>query len=107
MTHKKHIVLTGGGSAGHVTPNLALIPRLQAQGWRIDYIGSEQGQERGMIEALAIPYHPIATGKLRRYLSWQNLIDPLRVIKGIVQAFRLIRKLKPQLIFSKDFNNKR
>ncbi len=101
MKPKKHIVLTGGGSAGHVTPNLALIPGLQAQGWIIDYIGSEQGQEREMIEALGIPYHPIATGKLRRYLSWQNLFDPVRVIKGIVQAYRLIRRIKPQLIFSK------
>jgi UDP-N-acetylglucosamine--N-acetylmuramyl-(pentapeptide) pyrophosphoryl-undecaprenol N-acetylglucosamine transferase len=101
MRAKKHIVLTGGGSAGHVTPNVALIPDLQAQGWIIDYIGSEQGQERGMIEALGIPYHPIATGKLRRYLSWQNVLDPVRVLKGIVQVYRLIRKLKPQLIFSK------
>lgn len=97
----RRIVLTGGGSAGHVTPNLALIPALQMQGWHIDYIGSEQGVERAMIEAVGIPYHPIATGKLRRYLSWQNLLDPFKVLWGVVQAYRLLRQLKPQLIFSK------
>lgn len=97
----KRIVLTGGGSAGHVTPNLALIPVLQAQGWTIDYIGSEHGVERAMIEAIHIPYHPIKTGKLRRYFSWQNLLDPFYVLIGVFQAFCLILRLKPQLIFSK------
>lgn len=97
----KKIVLTGGGSAGHVTPNLALIPALQAQGWSIDYIGSEQGVERAMLEAIQIPYHPIQTGKLRRYFSWQNIIDPFRVCVGMVQAYRLLRRIKPQVVFSK------
>ncbi|MCR9192305.1 MAG: undecaprenyldiphospho-muramoylpentapeptide beta-N-acetylglucosaminyltransferase [Gammaproteobacteria bacterium] len=98
---EKKIVLTGGGSAGHVTPNLALIPELQAQGWTIDYIGSAHGVERNMIKAVDVPYHEISTGKLRRYFSWQNFLDPFRVVIGMVQAFRLIRKLKPQVIFSK------
>lgn len=97
----KKIVLTGGGSAGHVTPNLALIPNLQAQGWSVEYIGSEHGVERAMIEGVAIPYHPIATGKLRRYFSWQNLLDPFSVLLGIWQAFRLLRRIKPQVVFSK------
>jgi len=70
----KKIILTGGGSAGHVTPNLALIPELQAQGWTIDYIGSAHGVERNMIKAVDIPYHAISTGKLRRYFSWQNFL---------------------------------
>lgn len=97
----KRIILTGGGSAGHVTPNLALIPVLKAQGWTIDYIGSEHGVERSLIEAVGIPYHPIRSGKLRRYFSWQNLLDPLQVLIGIVQSFWLIRRLKPKVIFSK------
>ena len=97
----KKIVMTGGGSAGHVTPNVALIPALQAQGWSIEYIGSEHGVERTMIEALHIPYHAIKTGKLRRYWSWQNLWDPFLVVQGMWQAFRLLRRIKPQVVFSK------
>ncbi|MGV3739730.1 MAG: undecaprenyldiphospho-muramoylpentapeptide beta-N-acetylglucosaminyltransferase [Gammaproteobacteria bacterium] len=97
----KKIVMTGGGSAGHVTPNLALIPALQAQGWSIEYIGSEKGAERAMIEALSIPYHPIQTGKLRRYWSIQNLLDPFLVLQGVWQAFTLLRRIKPQVVFSK------
>lgn len=97
----KKIVMTGGGSAGHVTPNLALIPALQAQGWSIEYMGSETGAERAMIEALSISYHPIQTGKLRRYWSKQNLLDPFLVLKGIWQAFTLLRRIKPKVVFSK------
>ena len=97
----KKIVMTGGGSAGHVTPNLALIPALQADGWQVDYIGSDQGIERDMIKAICVPYHPIRTGKLRRYFSWQNLLDPFQVLIGIFQAFKLLRRIKPAVVFSK------
>ncbi|PJD93313.1 MAG: undecaprenyldiphospho-muramoylpentapeptide beta-N-acetylglucosaminyltransferase [Legionella sp.] len=101
LGYEKRIMMTGGGSAGHVTPNLALIPELQAQGWTIDYVGSEQGVERNMVESAHIPYHAIRTGKLRRYFSWQNFLDPFHVLVGTVQAYCLIRKLKPHVIFSK------
>ena len=101
MPATKHIVLTGGGTAGHVTPNLALVPALEADGWTIAYIGSEQGPERKMVQAQGIDYYPIASGKLRRYFSWQNLIDPFLVLKGIIQAYRLLGRLKVQIIFSK------
>ena len=97
----KKIVMTGGGSAGHVTPNLALIPELQAQGWSIEYIGSEKGVERAMIESAHIPYHAIRSGKLRRYFSWQNVRDPLRVLRGIWQSYALLRRIKPEVVFSK------
>lgn len=97
----KRIVLTGGGTAGHVTPNLALIPSLQAAGWEIHYIGSADGMERGLIEPLGIPYHVVAVGKLRRYVDLKNLSDPFRVLKGIGQATSILRKLKPQVVFSK------
>jgi len=97
----KRIVLTGGGTAGHVTANLALIPHLKAAGWDIHYIGSANGMERGLIEPLGIPYHAVAVGKLRRYLDIKNFSDPFRVIKGIAQATNIIRKLKPQVVFSK------
>lgn len=95
------IVLTGGGTAGHVTPNLALIEAMDLLGWRIDYIGSETGIEHQMIEREGIPYHAISTGKLRRYWTWKNLWAPFQVLKGIVQAFQILRKIKPNLVFSK------
>ena len=98
----KKIVLTGGGTGGHVTPNLALIPRLQADGWEISYIGSENGVERELITAVpGIKYYGISVGKLRRYHDLKNLSDPFRVIKGLAQATHIIRKIKPDVLFSK------
>ncbi|MBR5590011.1 MAG: undecaprenyldiphospho-muramoylpentapeptide beta-N-acetylglucosaminyltransferase [Anaerotignum sp.] len=97
----KKILLTGGGTAGHVTPNLALLPYLKAEGYEIVYIGSQNGIERTLIEAEGIPYYGISTGKLRRYLSKENLKDMFRVVKGIAEAKKLIKQLKPDLVFSK------
>ena len=97
----KKIVLTGGGTAGHVTPNIALMPQLRQRGYDITYIGSIAGMEKGMIEEEGIPYYGIETGKLRRYFSPQNFSDPFRVIKGCAQAGRLLRKIRPNVIFSK------
>ncbi len=97
----KRIILTGGGTAGHVTPNIALIPRLKEAGYDIQYIGSYNGIEKELIEAFNIPYHGISSGKLRRYFSWQNFSDPFRVLKGFHEAHSLIKQLKPDVIFSK------
>jgi len=97
----KKIILTGGGSAGHVTPNLALIKNFQQKGWELNYIGSQAGIEKELIAKTSVPYHAIATGKLRRYFSWQNLLDPFKIILGIIQAFILLHKLKPAVVFSK------
>ncbi|MBY7142996.1 undecaprenyldiphospho-muramoylpentapeptide beta-N-acetylglucosaminyltransferase [Virgibacillus sp. NKC19-3] len=98
----KRILFTGGGSAGHVIVNLALIPVYARDGWGIDYIGSKEGIERKLIGELDyVTYHPISTGKLRRYMSKENLKDPFKVLKGIMQAWRIIGKRKPAVIFSK------
>ncbi len=98
----KKIVLTGGGTAGHVSPNLALIPRLLQEGYEIDYIGTEKGIEREMIARVPqVHYHAVKSGKLRRYFSWQNFTDPFRVVAGAVQSARLMGKLKPDVVFSK------
>lgn len=97
----KKILMTGGGTAGHVTPNLALIPYLKEAGWEIEYMGSENGIERTLMEKEGIPYHGIATGKLRRYVSKENMKDMFRVVKGVSEAQRKIRKIKPDLVFSK------
>ena len=97
----KRIILTGGGTAGHVTPNIALIPNLRDLGYDIQYIGSYNGIEKELIEPFGIPYHGISSGKLRRYFSVQNFTDPFRVIKGFSEARKLIKDLKPDVIFSK------
>ena len=97
----KRIVLTGGGTAGHVTPNIALIPRLQELGYEIFYIGSHDGIEKKLIEDMGIPYYGISSGKLRRYLNLKNLSDPFRVLKGIGEARKILKELRPNIIFSK------
>lgn len=97
----KRIILTGGGTAGHVTPNIALLPRLKELGYDIHYIGSYNGIEKDLIEQFGIPYHGISTGKLRRYFSLQNFTDPFRVLKGMDEAKKLVKILKPDVIFSK------
>ena len=97
----KRIILTGGGTAGHVTPNIALLPRLKELGYDIQYIGSYNGMEKGLIEPLGIPYHGISSGKLRRYFSLQNFTDPFRVLKGFGEAKKLLKQLKPDVVFSK------
>ena len=97
----KHIVLTGGGTAGHVTPNIALIPRLQELGYQISYIGSYDGIEKKLIEDLKIPYYGISSGKLRRYFDPKNFTDPFRVLKGFSEASKLLKQLHPDIVFSK------
>ena len=97
----KQIILTGGGTAGHVTPNIALLPSLAAAGYQVTYIGSYTGIEKQLIEDLGITYYGISSGKLRRYKSWKNLTDPFRVIAGYFQSRKLIRKIKPDIVFSK------
>ncbi|WP_022777368.1 undecaprenyldiphospho-muramoylpentapeptide beta-N-acetylglucosaminyltransferase [Butyrivibrio sp. AE3009] len=99
--NKKTIVLTGGGSAGHVTPNIALIPALKKAGYEIFYIGSYNGIEKKLIEDYNIPYFGIATGKLRRYFDPKNFSDPFRVLKGFTEAVKLLRKIHPDVVFSK------
>lgn len=97
----KRIVLTGGGTAGHVTPNIALLPALKREGFEVHYIGSYDGIERKLIEELNIPYYGISSGKLRRYFDPKNFSDPFKVIKGYMEATALLKKLKPDIVFSK------
>lgn len=99
---KKTIVFTGGGTAGHVVVNLALIPEFLSEGWEVHYIGSYQGIERELIEPIkGVTYHGISTGKLRRYFDRENFKDPFRVLKGTLQSYRLLKKIRPQVVFSK------
>ena len=97
----KKILLTGGGTAGHVMPHLALMPYMKEKGYHIDYIGSYKGIEKTLIEKEGIPYYGISSGKLRRYFSWENFTDIFRITWGTLQATWRINRLKPDVVFSK------
>jgi len=97
----KKIILTGGGTAGHVTPNIALIKPLEEAGWEVNYIGSKNGIEKTLIEPMNLPYYSVSTGKLRRYFSWQNFIDPFKLLFGVLKSTYLCYRLKPRVVFSK------
>lgn len=97
----KKIVFTGGGTAGHVTPNIALFPKLKALGYEFFYMGSYDGIEKKLIEDFDIPYYGIATGKFRRYFDPKNFSDPFRVLKGVTEARKYLKQIKPDIVFSK------
>lgn len=97
----KKIILTGGGTAGHVTPNIALLPSLRELDFDIRYIGTYNGMEKGLIEKENIPYSGISSGKLRRYFDLKNFTDPFRVIKGYSEARHILKSYKPDIVFSK------
>ncbi len=94
------IVFTGGGTAGHVMPNLPLIEALKQEGWQVAYIGSQE-VEKAIISPLNIPYYSVRSGKLRRYFSWKNFFDPLKILLGIAQSYCLLNKIKAEIVFSK------
>ena len=97
----KRIVLTGGGTAGHVTPNIALLPKLEELGYEIYYIGSYDGIEKKLLADYDIPYKGISTGKFRRYFDAKNFSDPARVVKGFFEARSALQKIRPDIVFSK------
>ena len=97
----KRIVMTGGGSAGHVIPNIAIMPILKKYNFDLCYIGSKDGIEKGIIQKEGIPYYGISTGKLRRYLSLKNITDPFRILNGYFSAVKILKQLRPQVVFSK------
>ena len=98
---KKRILLTGGGTAGHVTPNLALLPRLREQGYTISYIGTRQGIEHELIPRENVSYYTVPAGKLRRYFDLRNITDIIRIKIGFLKSLGLIAKIKPDVLFSK------
>lgn len=102
MSHNDQtlLVLTGGGTAGHVMPHIALQPEFAKAGYKLAYIGGDHIEKRLAAEH-GIPFYQIATGKLRRYFSWQNFADVFRIIRGFVQSWFHLRKLKPDAVFSK------
>lgn len=85
-----------------MTPNLALIPRLQQEGWEVHYIGAANSVEQELISKVpGVRFYTVSVGKLRRYFDPKNFSDPFRVVKGVAQATKIIRKIKPDVVFSK------
>jgi len=101
MARKKHILFTGGGTLGHVMPNLPLIEHYLNLGWKVSYIGSKTGPERATMEELGVQYFPVRTGKLRRYFDWQNFLDIFNVLIAILQCFFIFLRVRPAVLFSK------
>jgi UDP-N-acetylglucosamine--N-acetylmuramyl-(pentapeptide) pyrophosphoryl-undecaprenol N-acetylglucosamine transferase len=97
----KHLVCTGGGSAGHVVPAIPVMAGARERGARVSFIGSRSGLEARLLAAEHVDYHGIAAGKLRRYLSVENALDVFRVSAGVWQAYRLLGRLAPDVVFSK------
>ena len=95
------IILTGGGTAGHITPNIALIPELKRRGFEIHYLGTQAGMERRLIEPLGVAYHAIRAGKFRRYLNLKNLTDLFQIMRGFTESVAIINRLRPEAVFSK------
>jgi len=96
-----HVLVTGGGSGGHVIPTIPIMERLLANGHRVSFVGTRSGYESGLLKAVAVDYYGISAGKLRRYSSWANVRDAGRVVLGVIEALRLVRRLRPDVIFSK------
>jgi UDP-N-acetylglucosamine--N-acetylmuramyl-(pentapeptide) pyrophosphoryl-undecaprenol N-acetylglucosamine transferase len=96
-----HVLVTGGGSGGHVIPAIPVMEALRAQGDQVSFVGTTSGYEERLLEGVDVGYHGISSGKLRRYFSFENLKDVFKVLLGIVQAFFLVRRLRPDVIFSK------
>lgn len=97
----KKIILTGGGTSGHVNPNIALIPELKNLNYEVHYVGTEEGIEKKLIKEIDIPFHSISVGKLRRYFSIKNFTDVFKTILGIFKSLHIVRKIKPNVLFSK------
>jgi len=97
----KKILLTGGGTAGHVTPNMALLPGLKSMGFDIHYAGTRNGMERELVSKTGVTYHCISAGKLRRYFDLKNFTDVFKIALGFFQSLILMVKLRPSIVFSK------
>ena len=113
--NKNVIAFTGGGTAGHIYPGLAVADELKALAVKnnkkitINWIGCSKGMDRQIVEKAlgsdgtrtADAFYGIPSGKLRRYLSWQNFTDLFRIMAGYFSARRILKKLKPAFLFSK------
>ena len=96
---QRHVLVVGGGSAGHVIPALPVIDLLHQQGLQVSFVGTKSGLEEQLTASSGVDFYAVSAGKLRRYWSWQNVTDIFRIAWGIVQSLFLIRRLKPDVVF--------
>lgn len=101
IMNNKLIFMAGGGTAGHVNPNLALVKPLQKMGYTVEYLGQKNEIEYALAQKEGLTFHEVASGRLHRSLNPDTLLTPFRVVKGIIQAVRLIHERRPALIFCK------
>lgn len=95
------VVISGGGTGGHISPALAVAAELRNRGpVDLHWIGSHSGFESDAARENDIPFHAVRTGKLRRYFSRETAVDLFRVPAGIVEARRLLKRIRPDVIFS-------
>ncbi len=97
----RRIVITGGGTGGHVYPALPVIQKLEQENYQIHWIGSKKGIEKDIVQTWGLTYHPVSTGKLRRYFSFQNFTDLFKIAFGFFQSLSVLSKIKPDVLFSK------
>ena len=95
------VILTGGGTAGHCTPNLALIPYLRNDFEKIFYIGSENGIEKKLAENAGLEYYGVPCAKLSRSFTPENFAIPFKVFSGVRKAGAILDRLRPDVVFSK------
>lgn len=101
MNQNIKIVLTGGGTAGHVMPHLAMLPLYEKHGWQVHYLGSNGIEKKLAENENGVVFHQISSGKLRRYFSWQNFADIFKVFWGFLQSIYILLKIRPYCVFSK------
>lgn len=94
------IAIAGGGSGGHAVPALTVARALRDRGGEVFAIGSREGVEGSLFREAGFAFHAISTGKFRRYLDWRHLTDPFKVLAGFVQAWKILRGARPQLLFA-------
>ncbi|MDR2184519.1 MAG: undecaprenyldiphospho-muramoylpentapeptide beta-N-acetylglucosaminyltransferase [Treponema sp.] len=96
------IAFTGGGTGGHIYPGLAVAFYVQKLfPCRIFWIGSVRGMDRSIVEEAGLEFFGVPSGKLRRYFSFQNLSDIVRIGAGFFAARKILGKERPALLFSK------
>lgn len=99
------MLLSGGGTAGHVLPHTAVVEalrrELKQEPLELLYVGSAHGIERTLVERWGWPYATIPVGKLRRYWDWRHITDPFKIVAGFFKSLWIVRRFRPEVMFSK------
>lgn len=98
----KTIVFTGGGTGGHIYPGLAIAESFtQKYDCKVIWLGNKEGMDKSIVEQAGLEFFGISSGKFRRAINFKNLTDIFKIIRGYFEAKKLLKKIKPDLVFSK------